>query len=84
MALVQRIISSLELHARGLETITDRIRHAGNIHSMDPCFGMHNSETQAWITCVPCIVAGGPRQIPSEGEPKVIYSPGQYDDVIEI
>ena len=36
------------------------------------------------LTCVPCVVAGGPGQVPGEGVGQVEDGPGQDDDVIEV
>lgn len=36
------------------------------------------------VTCVPCIVARRPGQLPREGEVKVENPPGQNNDVIEV
>lgn len=38
----------------------------------------------AWVTCVPCVVAARPGQVPGEGEIQVENSPGQDNDVIEV
>lgn len=38
----------------------------------------------AWVTCVPCVVAARPGQIPGEGEIQVENPPGQDNNVIEV
>lgn len=42
---------------------------------------INNTEKQ---TCVPGVVAGGPWQVPREGEGQIKDSPGQNDYVIDI
>lgn len=38
----------------------------------------------AFLTRVPCVVAGRPGQVPGEGERQVENPPGQNDDVVEV
>lgn len=38
----------------------------------------------AAVTCVPCVVAGWPGQVPGEGEGEIENPPGQNNDVVEV
>lgn len=38
----------------------------------------------ARVTCVPCVVAGRPGQVPGEGEGQVENPPGKNNDVVEV
>lgn len=37
-----------------------------------------------FLTCVPCVVAGCPRQIPGEGVGQIEDSPGEHNDVVDV
>ncbi len=56
------------------------------------CLNSNNNHIKLWfvdwidvnLTCVPGVVAGGPRQVPGEREGQVKYSPGQNYYIVEV
>ncbi len=56
------------------------------------CLNSNNNHLKLWfvdwidvnLTCVPGVVAGGPRQVPGEREGQVKYSPGQNYYIVEV
>lgn len=46
--------------------------------------GTSDAFWRTFVTCVPCVVAGRPGQVPGEGERQVENPPGQNDDVVKV
>lgn len=54
------------------------LKHSKNIG------GSSGAIRSEFVTCVPCVVARRPGQVPGEGERQVENPPGQNNDVIEV
>lgn len=79
--MVDRVVPPLKLHTvccgKKMQKFLELSSHFDNFLS-------HLKEKHALVTCVPCVVAGGPGQVPGERERQVENPPGQNDDVVEV